>query len=52
VQEQVSSSIKSEVTAVGHRVVHGLDISQPVMLTPPVVDKIKAAAGKKSAEWN
>jgi hypothetical protein len=49
-QEQVSSSIKSEVKAVGHRVVHGLDISQPVMLTPPVVDKIKAAAGTSNSK--
>ena len=33
-----------EVTAVGHRVVHGLEISEPRQLAPDVVDTIKRAA--------
>ena len=35
--------IADQVKAVGHRVVHGLDISAPVLLTPNVVQQIKNA---------
>jgi acetate kinase len=41
--DNVSSSIKEEVKAVGHRVVHGLDISKSSLLTPETVSKIKGA---------
>lgn len=43
-KENVSSTFDKEVAAVGHRIVHGLDVSQPVLLCDTVVDKIKAAA--------
>uniref|UniRef100_A0A7S0S850 Probable acetate kinase n=1 Tax=Chlamydomonas leiostraca TaxID=1034604 RepID=A0A7S0S850_9CHLO len=42
--ENVSSTFKNEVAAVGHRVVHGLDISRPLMITDDVLDKISQAA--------
>lgn len=43
-KDTVSANIKSEVKAVGHRVVHGLEISQPVLLGEQVVEKIRQAA--------
>lgn len=42
--DNVSKSIHREVAAVGHRVVHGLDIHQAVLLDDPVIEKIKQAA--------
>ncbi|KXZ55440.1 ACK1 protein [Gonium pectorale] len=44
ITENVSSDFASEVMAVGHRIVHGLDISQPVLLTDESIAKIKEAA--------
>ncbi|GIL65712.1 hypothetical protein Vafri_19392 [Volvox africanus] len=40
----VSGSFSSEVVAVGHRVVHGLDISAPVLLDAVALDRIREAA--------
>ncbi|KAF8062901.1 ackA [Scenedesmus sp. PABB004] len=40
----VSPSIAREVAAVGHRVVHGLDIHAAALLTDEVVAKVKLAA--------
>lgn len=40
----VSPTIDKEVVAVGHRVVHGLDISEPILLTEKSVAKIEQAA--------
>lgn len=42
--DNISKHVKQEVTAVGHRIVHGLDISQPALLTDTVIDTIKRAA--------
>lgn len=43
-RQHVSGAIESEVTAVGHRVVHGLDIHSAVLLSDQVVAKIRDAA--------
>lgn len=40
----MSSTFAAEVRAVGHRIVHGLDISQPALLDEGVVAKIREAA--------
>lgn len=42
--KNVSSSIMKEVVAVGHRVVHGLDIHSAVQLTDATISKIKQAS--------
>ncbi|PNW70194.1 hypothetical protein CHLRE_17g709850v5 [Chlamydomonas reinhardtii] len=44
IKENVSATFASEVVAVGHRIVHGLDLSQPVLLTPSSTATIKQAA--------
>ncbi len=44
ISEQVSGSFAAEVTAVGHRIVHGLDTSAPVLLDERSTAKIRAAA--------
>ncbi|KAG2454195.1 hypothetical protein HYH02_001230 [Chlamydomonas schloesseri] len=44
IDENVSSTFASEVCAVGHRIVHGLDISQPKLLTPDVISCIQDAS--------
>mmetsp|Transcript_4480 Transcript_4480/g.9637 ORF Transcript_4480/g.9637 Transcript_4480/m.9637 type:complete len:421 (+) Transcript_4480:106-1368(+) len=43
-RDTVSSRIAAEVKAVGHRIVHGLEISQPVLLDGSAIEKIKRAA--------
>ncbi|KAG2496121.1 hypothetical protein HYH03_005724 [Edaphochlamys debaryana] len=43
-REQYDKAFSSQVMAVGHRIVHGMDISQPVLLNTDVMAKIKAAA--------
>ncbi|GFR50508.1 hypothetical protein Agub_g12774 [Astrephomene gubernaculifera] len=43
-KENVSGTFAKEVVAVGHRVVHGLDISQPAILCENTVNKIREAA--------
>ena len=43
-KENVSSTFEKDVKAVGHRIVHGLDLSQPTLLDDAIVDKIKQAA--------
>lgn len=42
-QEHMSQDMAREVVAVGHRVVHGLDINQPVRLDAAVLDTIRKA---------
>ncbi|KAI8466299.1 MAG: acetate kinase [Monoraphidium minutum] len=42
--DNVSRTIEQEVVAVGHRIVHGLDIANAVMLDDRVVNKIQQAA--------
>lgn len=42
--EHVSSDMEHEVMAVGHRVVHGLQINQPVLLAEDVINTIKKGA--------
>lgn len=42
--DNVSKKIHEEVMAVGHRVVHGLDIHNAVLLDDNVIEKIKVAA--------
>lgn len=42
-QSILSTSFKSEVMAVGHRVVHGLDSSAPALLGPAALAKIQQA---------
>lgn len=42
--DQVSASAAKEVVAVGHRIVHGLDIHAAALLSEGVVDKIRQAA--------
>ncbi|GBF90589.1 acetate kinase [Raphidocelis subcapitata] len=42
--DNVSSSIEQEVAAVGHRIVHGLDIAKAVLLDDAVIKKIEKAA--------
>ncbi|KAG2438066.1 hypothetical protein HXX76_005676 [Chlamydomonas incerta] len=44
IKENVSATFAREVVAVGHRIVHGLDLSQPVLLTPSSLATIKQAA--------
>lgn len=43
-KDNVSPKMDSEVVAVGHRVVHGLDLHKAALLTPDVVSKIEEAA--------
>lgn len=40
----LSRTFASEVSAVGHRVVHGLDTSEPALLTDAMIEKLKQAA--------
>lgn len=42
--DNVSKRIHEEVIAVGHRVVHGLDIHNAVLLDDKVIDKLNVAA--------
>lgn len=42
--DRFGPSFASSVVAVGHRVVHGLDISDPVRITPQVQETIERAA--------
>lgn len=44
IKDNVSSAFAQEVVAVGHRIVHGLEISQPVLLTKTAIGKIREAA--------
>lgn len=44
ISEQVSGSFAGEVMAVGHRIVHGLDTSAPVLLDERSTAKIRAAS--------
>nr|ALD82615.1 ackB [Pandorina morum] len=44
IKENVSSGFAREVVAVGHRIVHGLEISQPVLLNDKSIAKIREAA--------
>lgn len=44
IKENVSSAFSREVVAVGHRIVHGLDLSQPALLNEKTIDKIRQAA--------
>ncbi|GIL44892.1 hypothetical protein Vafri_2348 [Volvox africanus] len=44
IKDNVSSSFAREVVAVGHRVVHGLEISQPVLLTDETIGRIREAS--------
>nr|ALD82623.1 ackB [Platydorina caudata] len=44
ITENVSSGFSREVIAVGHRIVHGLEISQPVLLDDTTIGKIREAA--------
>lgn len=41
--DNVSKSIKNEVTAVGHRVVHGLTLNHPTLLCPESIETIRKA---------
>ncbi len=43
-EQQHSKSIKTEVAALGHRVVHGKHISEPVLVDEEVMQVIKEAA--------
>lgn len=43
-KQQVSPTIEKEVKAIGHRVVHGMEINQPVLLTEAAIEKIRQAA--------
>eukprot|EP00879_Flechtneria_rotunda_P009816 GHRR01010266.1.p1 GENE.GHRR01010266.1~~GHRR01010266.1.p1 ORF type:complete len:156 (+),score=32.95 GHRR01010266.1:256-723(+) len=43
-KDKVSPQIHREVQAVGHRIVHGLDIHKAVLLDEQAIDKIKLAA--------
>eukprot|EP00878_Enallax_costatus_P031035 GHUV01033866.1.p1 GENE.GHUV01033866.1~~GHUV01033866.1.p1 ORF type:complete len:171 (+),score=28.16 GHUV01033866.1:261-773(+) len=42
--DNVSKSIHKDVMAVGHRIVHGLDIHNAVLLDDQVVEKLRVAA--------
>ena len=42
--DNVSRRFEDEVAAVGHRIVHGMTISEPSLLTRTVVDQIQEAA--------
>ena len=42
--DNVSSHIEDEVAAVGHRIVHGMSISEPSLLIEPVIEQIRKAA--------
>ena len=42
--DSVSRRFEEEVTAVGHRIVHGMTISEPSLLTRAVIDRIQEAA--------
>ena len=42
--DNVSKSIHKDVMAVGHRIVHGLDIHNAVLLTDQVIEKLRVAA--------
>ncbi|GLC39612.1 hypothetical protein PLESTB_001956700 [Pleodorina starrii] len=44
ISDHVSGSFSREVVAVGHRIVHGLDISQPVLLDERALGRIREAA--------
>ncbi|GLC39198.1 activator of C kinase protein 1 [Pleodorina starrii] len=44
IKDNVSGAFVREVVAVGHRIVHGLDISEPVLLNDKTIDQIRAAA--------
>ncbi len=43
-KENESGSFADEVHACGHRIVHGMDICQPALLTPEIIEKIEAAS--------
>lgn len=43
-KNQFSAGITDQVSAVGHRVVHGKQISQPTLLTPAALEAIQDAA--------
>ena len=43
-RQHVSAHIEEEVTAVGHRIVHGMGISEPALLTEAVVGQIRYGA--------
>ncbi len=43
-RQRYSSSIKDEVAAMGHRVVHGKHISEPVLVDEEVMQVIRDAA--------
>ncbi|EFJ50488.1 acetate kinase [Volvox carteri f. nagariensis] len=44
ISDNVSGSFSNEVVAVGHRIVHGLDISAPVLLDSVALERIREAA--------
>lgn len=44
ISNNVSESFSHEVVAVGHRIVHGLDISAPVLLDDATLARIREAA--------
>ena len=43
-KQQYSNTIKDEVAALGHRVVHGMHLSEPVLVDDKVMQIIKEAA--------
>jgi acetate kinase len=43
-RDNVSKRINEEVAAVGHRIVHGLDIHEAVLLTDDVIKKVEQAS--------
>ena len=44
-RQHVSDHIESEVTAVGHRIVHGMGISRPALLDEAVINQIRCGGG-------
>jgi acetate kinase len=46
-RQHVSGHIEGEVTAVGHRIVHGMGISRPALLDEAVINQIRWKEGSK-----
>ena len=43
-QDAYSSSVRKQVSAIGHRVVHGKDVAKAMLVTPEIEKLIKDAA--------